>query len=72
MKSMKSMKSFNSNLPLNDDKYNMLISKKGLNGFKLTHTGHGNVALVHDDGDFKYSLSSDTQSSIIRELNNNK
>ena len=50
----------------------MLISKTGLNGFRLIHHGHGNVALIHDDGDFKYSLESDTQRTIIRELNNNK
>jgi len=65
------MKGFNSIFPLNDEKYNKLISKKGLNGFKLTHTGHGNVALIHDDG-FIYTLSADTQSSIILELNNIK
>ena len=66
------MKSFTSILPLNDEKYTMLISKKGLNGFRLIHHGHGNVALIHDDGDFKFSLESDTQRTIIRELNNNK
>ena len=66
------MKSFTSILPLNEEKYNMLVSKTGLNGFRLIHHGHGNVALIHDDGDFKFSLESDTQRTIIRELNNNK
>jgi len=58
-------------LPINDEKYNLLISDDGLDGYKLVNSIHGNVVLLYKEKNIM-SLRGDIKSEIIPELNNLK
>jgi|LakMenEpi03Aug12_release.lakeMendotaPanAssembly.Ray.scaffolds.fasta_scaffold1422385_1 hypothetical protein len=55
-------------LPIDDTKYNSLMSESGLNGYKLMNGMSGNVYLAHGDKNI-CPLKGDTKIEIIPELN---
>lgn len=62
------MDSFLNLLPIDNAKYNMLISQYGLDGYKIVDRMHGNLALIKD-GIIIKSLVSESKDGIIKELN---
>ena len=63
-----SKEDFITNLPIDDAKYALLISKDGLNGYKLMNGMSGNVYLAHGDKNV-LALNGENKSEIIQELN---
>jgi len=62
---------FIKHLPIDDKKYDLLISNEGLDGYKLISQSHGNVVLQYK-GNNILPLRGDNKSEIIQELNNLK
>jgi hypothetical protein len=58
-------------LPIDDTKYNSLISENGLDGYKLINGYSGNVYLAHGKDNI-LSVKGDSKKEIIIELNNLK
>jgi hypothetical protein len=65
---MNEIEEFISLLPIDDEKYSMLVYEPGLSGFRLLHRFHGNVVLVKEKTNILY-LNGATKSEIIEELN---
>jgi hypothetical protein len=55
-------------VPIDNTKYNSLMSESGLNGYKLMNGMSGNVYLAHGDKNI-CPLKGDTKKEIIPELN---
>lgn len=62
------MEDFKTKLPIDDAKYELLMSKDGLDGYKLSPAMSGNVILVKGDQIIK-TLNGDTKPELIKELN---
>jgi len=63
-----SLENFKTYLPIDDEKYSALISKDGIDGYKLIGSYHGNVILAKDGVSIKH-LNADLKPGIIKELN---
>jgi hypothetical protein len=62
------MEDFKTKLPIDDAKYDLLMSTNGLDGYKFQNGMSGNVTLVKGDQKIR-TLNSDTKSELIKELN---